>query len=199
MKQLLLIALIATCTAACARDNHTSDEEQFLRWRRQISHPRNPHITRRAAEEAGNFPIERVRPDLISVLEVTNDDETVARAAATLGKMVETPLAEDVTALLRAFNRVDEFYARGRIALTLGGFAGKLDAAQSKKVIAALVDWLERKGNAEQYVAEALGQFGPRARAAVPALRALLTHKWEATRAAARTALERIGGKPPKL
>ena len=195
MIRLLSIALAVVSAAPACVANQESFELQSNDWQEQISH-RNPHIRRRAAEKAERLPLNTVRDLLWNVLKYDNDDETVGRTATTLGKMVGEPNESDVDALLIAFDRVSEFYARGRAALALGKFAPRLSAAMTDRVIKTFIAWLDsRDENAERYVAEALGMFGGKARAAIPALEALRKrHKWQQTRKAATAALKLIQG-----
>lgn len=191
MTRRVVIAVAVLLLPACLADQGSFDLDEND-WRKQISH-RNPHMRRRAAEQARLLPLPAVRSTLWNLLKYDNDDEAVGRAAKTLGEMVTKPSTKDVDALLAAFDRVTEYYARGRVALALGQLAAKLDAKQSQRVIKRFVAWLEDDGNAERYVAEALGKFGPRASSATAALKKLeASHKWKPTRDAAATALKHI-------
>jgi|GEM_PF-5297227 len=187
----IAITLTALQLSACLADQGSFDPDEND-WRKQVSH-RNPHMRRHAAEEARLLPLAVVRSTLWNLLKYDNDDEAVGRAARTLGYMVQQPMNKDIDALLVAFDRVDEYYARGRVALALGAFAPKLDTAQSQRIITRFVKWLDDGGNAERYVAQALGDFGARAAPAITVLEKIkTTHKWKTTREAAAAALARI-------
>ncbi len=193
MTRLVAISLSLLFMASACVADQGSFELQHSDWQKNISH-RNPNMRRRAAEQARMLPLVIVRDMLWNVLKYDNDDETVGRAAATLGAMVIEPSKADVDALLLAFDRVSDFYSRGRAAIALGTFAPKLSAAMSERVVKTFIAWLDNgSGNSERFVAQALGMFGGRAKAAIPTLRKLQSdHKWEQTRNAAALALKLI-------
>jgi len=194
----LVVAPLLFVPAVGCKANQGSFDLKVRDWEEQIGH-RNPNVRRRAAEQAQRLPLAKVRGLLWNVLKYDDDNETVGRAAATLGEMLRNegaPSKSDVDALLIAFDRVGEFYARGRAAVALGRISDKLSPALIDRVIKTFIAWLDNvSGDAERYVAEALGMFGGRAKTAIPALEALRKrHKWEQTRTAATDAINVIKG-----
>ena len=67
-------------------------------------------------------------------------------------------------------------------------------SSQADQAVAALVEFLQSRPNswATKWTIEALGEFGPRAGAAIPRIRELQQHQEEVVRNAATEALAKI-------
>lgn len=130
-------------------------------------------------------------PNLLKVVEQDKDPFNALGAARSLGEM--GPAAKSaVPALIRALKQHKDKEVRVEVALTLG----HVDP-QNKVTVPALIDLLsDADEHTRNMAAFVLGEIGPAAPAAIPALKArALNDSDDEVRAMARRALRKIEGK----